>query len=130
MTLITDGFLILASLTACLYCFVLKRRLTGMTDLQEGIGATIAQMASSAEDLQRSFDEAKKSSDEASERASALIDAGGDLAALLSDLVERTEAAKSTLEKHELAVESGNSNGSHPVDPQESTEDSLQESIQ
>lgn len=130
MTLVTDGFLILASLTACLYCFVLKRRLTRMMDLQDGIGATIAQMASSAEDLQESFDEAKKSSADASEKASKLIDAGGDLAALLTGLIDRTEAAKAALEKYETFLDSQDAEVSSPMERRDAAEAVGQEPIQ
>ncbi len=104
MTLVMDGLLLMASVTACLYCFLLNRRLKNLNNLQGGIGATILQMTSSLSELETSLEEAKKSSAEASGRVSEMIDHGGALAELLYKLVERAEAAKQGLASSDLTA--------------------------
>ena len=94
MSLLADGLLILASLTSCIYCYVLKRRLVSFNDLQGGIGATIAQMTSSIRDMEDSFEQAKTSSEQASKKVSVMLQH----ADALSKLIERAEAAKISLE--------------------------------
>lgn len=97
MALLADGFLIVASLTACLYCYVLKRRLTNLSDLQGGIGATISQMTASIKDMEESFEEAKRSSELTSRKVTVMLQH----ADVLARLIERAEAAKISLEPGE-----------------------------
>ena len=102
MALLADGFLIVASLTACLYCFVLKRRLASLSDLQGGIGATISQMTASIKDMEDSFEEAKRSSELTSRKVTVMLQH----ADVLARLIERAEAAKISLEPGEGTAKS------------------------
>ncbi|MEM1313163.1 MAG: hypothetical protein AAGI51_01305 [Pseudomonadota bacterium] len=45
MTLIADGLLIAAALTAAMYCHVLSRRLRRLRDMDGGVGAAIATLS-------------------------------------------------------------------------------------
>ncbi len=51
MELISNFLLLAASATACLYCFVLSRRLRALSNSNEGIGAGVAALAASAGEL-------------------------------------------------------------------------------
>ena len=51
MALVVDFLLLAASGTAGLYCFVLSRRLKGLTNASGGLGAGVAALAQSAEEM-------------------------------------------------------------------------------
>ena len=65
MTLIADILLIAGALGAAFYCFVLSRRLSRFTSLEDGVGGAIAglsrQVAEMTEALDRAHGEAKTS---------------------------------------------------------------------
>ena len=84
MTLIADILLIAGALGAAFYCFVLSRRLSRFTSLEDGVGGAIAglsrQVAEMTEALDRAHGEAKTS------------------AGSLEDSTRRAEAAARKLE--------------------------------
>ena len=60
MELVADIFLGAGALGAGLYCFVLSRRLSKFTDLDDGVGAAVAVLSTQVTDLQRALDGAQK----------------------------------------------------------------------
>lgn len=64
MTLIADGLMIGAAVTAGIYCHVLARRLKRLGDLDKGLGGAVAALSRQAEDLRRAMDAARKSANE------------------------------------------------------------------
>lgn len=51
MEFLSDVFVASGALAAAFYCLVLSRRLKKFTDLEDGIGVAVAQMALKADDL-------------------------------------------------------------------------------
>ncbi|NDV98984.1 hypothetical protein [Salipiger sp. PrR002] len=84
MDLIADILLVAGALGAGFYCFVLSRRLTRFTDLENGVGGAVAVLSAQVDDLTRSLDAAQK--------------AAGTSGAELSDLTERGEQVAQRLE--------------------------------
>lgn len=84
MALIADILLIAGALGAAFYCFVLSRRLTRLTNLEDGVGGAISGLSSQVTDMNRALDRAQ-----AEARASA---------AALEDSTRRAEAAARKLE--------------------------------
>ncbi|MEM6438976.1 MAG: hypothetical protein AAF763_04645, partial [Pseudomonadota bacterium] len=66
MTLIADGLLIAAALTAALYCHVLSRRLRRLRDMDGGVGAAIAAMSDQVDALRGALAAARSQSAAAS----------------------------------------------------------------
>jgi len=98
MSLITDGILIAASITACFYCFVLNIRLKALRSTKSGIGATISELSNSVGELEISLAKTKDANSLAAEKLEDLVGEAGTLADFLSDLLERAETAKDTLD--------------------------------
>jgi ABC-type transporter Mla subunit MlaD len=59
MALIIDFLLLAASGTACLYCWILSKRLQALTNSKDGIQTGIAALSQSAEDMQGAMAETK-----------------------------------------------------------------------
>lgn len=51
MQFLADILLLSGALGAAFYCFILSRRLSKLTDLDEGVGATVTLLAKRVEDL-------------------------------------------------------------------------------
>ncbi|GIX15508.1 MAG: hypothetical protein KatS3mg118_3467 [Paracoccaceae bacterium] len=62
MALIADGLLIVAALTAAVYCMVLARRVQALTSLDRGLGAAIAQLSAQVDGMQEALAQAKRAS--------------------------------------------------------------------
>ena len=62
MTLIADGLLIAAALTAALYCHVLSRRLRRLRDMDGGVGAAIATLSDQVDALRGALAAARSQS--------------------------------------------------------------------
>jgi hypothetical protein len=60
MEMIADILLGAGAIGAGLYCFVLSRRLTRFTDLENGVGAAVAVLSSQVADLQSTLDSARQ----------------------------------------------------------------------
>lgn len=77
MDLVTNFLLLAASGVACLYCVILSRRLKGLTDAKGGLGAGVAALSRSAEEMKAALTASRKSAEEAAARLeAALADAG------------------------------------------------------
>ncbi|HBT01357.1 MAG TPA: hypothetical protein DEB47_16175, partial [Citreicella sp.] len=55
MDLIADILLAAGALGAGFYCFVLSRRLTRFTDLEQGVGGAVAVLSAQVDDLTRTL---------------------------------------------------------------------------
>lgn len=84
MEFVADILLVAGALGAGLYCFVLSRRLTRFTDLENGVGAAVAVLSSQVTDLQAALETAQKTASHSSDS--------------LEDLTERAEGAAKRLE--------------------------------
>jgi hypothetical protein len=60
MEFVADVLLVAGALGAGLYCFVLSRRLTRFTDLENGVGAAVAVLSVQVTDLQAALHAAQK----------------------------------------------------------------------
>ncbi|GGC17579.1 hypothetical protein GCM10011363_37680 [Marivita lacus] len=84
MEFVADVLLVAGALGAGLYCFVLSRRLTRFTDLENGVGAAVAVLSVQVTDLQTALQNAQKTAIHSSDS--------------LEDLTRRAEDAAKRLE--------------------------------
>lgn len=84
MEIIADILLVAGALGAGLYCFVLSRRLTRFTDLENGVGAAVAVLSAQVTDLQSTLDSAQRTATHSNDS--------------LKDLTSRAEDAAKRLE--------------------------------
>ncbi|WP_439525059.1 hypothetical protein [Marivita sp.] len=84
MELVADILLVAGALGAGLYCFVLSRRLTRFTDLENGVGAAVAVLSAQVTDLQTALENAQKTATHSTDS--------------LEDLTGRAEDAAKRLE--------------------------------
>lgn len=62
MTLIADGLIITAALTAAIYCMILARRIQRLTSLDRGLGQAIAELSRQVTGMQEALGAAKRAS--------------------------------------------------------------------
>lgn len=84
MDIIADILLVAGALGACLYCFVLARRLTRFNDLENGVGAAVAVLSAQVDDLTKTLEAARTTAGQSTDS--------------LSSLTERAESAAKRLE--------------------------------
>lgn len=84
MDLVADIFLAAGALGAGLYCFVLSRKLSRFTNLENGMGGAVAVLSTQVEDLQKALEAAQNSASHSNDS--------------LSNLTERAEDAAKRLE--------------------------------
>ncbi len=84
MEFVADILLVAGALGAGLYCFVLSRRLTKFTDLENGVGAAVAVLSAQVSDLQSALENAQTTATHSSDS--------------LQDLTTRAEDAAKRLE--------------------------------
>lgn len=84
MEFVSDVLLAAGALGAGLYCFVLSRRLKRFNDLEHGVGGAVAVLSAQVDDLCKTLESARNSSDMSN--------------SALSDLTERAETASQRLE--------------------------------
>ncbi|EIE49858.1 hypothetical protein AL036_14220 [Salipiger aestuarii] len=84
MEFIADILLAAGALGAGFYCFVLSRRLSKFTDLENGVGGAVALLSAQVDDLTRTLDAAQATAGESS--------------ATLETLTKRAEDAAKRLE--------------------------------
>ncbi|MFP7569186.1 hypothetical protein [Marivita sp. S2033] len=84
MDLVADILLVAGALGAGLYCFVLSRRLTKFTDLENGVGAAVAVLSAQVTDLQSALEAAQGTASHSSDT--------------LKNLTDRAEGAAKRLE--------------------------------
>lgn len=80
MDLIADILLAAGALGAGFYCFVLSRRLTRFTDLENGVGGAVAVLSAQVDDLTKTLAAAQKSAAGSTAQLSALTERGEDAA--------------------------------------------------
>lgn len=68
MDLIADILLAAGALGAGFYCFVLSRRLTRFTDLENGVGGAVAVLSAQVDDLTKTLAAARSAAGESSEQ--------------------------------------------------------------
>ena len=71
MSLIADGFLVIAALVATAYCVVLSRRLSRLNGLQGGLGAAIISLSERADAMNAALAESKRSTESAAKELAA-----------------------------------------------------------
>ena len=67
MEFVADILLVAGALGAGLYCFVLSRRLTRFTDLENGVGAAVAVLSTQVTELQTALDAAQNTANHSNE---------------------------------------------------------------
>ncbi|CUH79127.1 hypothetical protein [Tropicibacter naphthalenivorans] len=106
MELIADILLVAGALGAGFYCFVLSRRLTKFTDLENGVGGAVAVLSAQVDDLTKTLADAQNTA--------------GESAKSLGELTERAEDVSRRLEllvasMHDLPGDSAPPAGSDTV---------------
>lgn len=84
MEMIADILLVAGALGAGFYCFILARRLSKFTDLENGVGGAVAVLSAQVDDLTRTL--------------AAAQDSAGASSKSLEDLTERAEDVARRLE--------------------------------
>ena len=84
MEMIADILLVAGALGAGFYCFILARRLSRFTDLENGVGGAVAVLSAQVDDLTRTLTAAQ--------------DSAGDSTKSLQELTERAEDVARRLE--------------------------------
>ena len=87
MDLIADILLVAGALGAGFYCFILSRRLTKFTDLENGVGGAVAVLSAQVDDLTRTLDTAQKTAGESAKSLEELTERAEDVARRLELLV-------------------------------------------
>lgn len=94
--LILDFLLLAASGVACFYCFMLSRRLKKLTSAEKGLGAGIAALSQSAEEVRIAVATSKAGADQAAARLETLLaraeQKASELTALYGDIEGAGEA--------------------------------------
>ncbi|MGE0409307.1 MAG: hypothetical protein AB7P23_08610 [Amphiplicatus sp.] len=88
MELVMDFLLLAASGTACFYCLVLTRRLKDLTNAKAGLGAGVAALSKSAEEVKSAVEGTKKSADNAAARLEGLIAKADEKVVRLNELMD------------------------------------------
>lgn len=89
--LIQDIILLLISSIACFYCYLLNKRLKGLSDLKSGVGASIVSLTRAIKDTSTASQSAKQSTQGAVES--------------LEDLIARSEAASIKMEAELISLQ-------------------------
>ena len=94
MSLIADGLLIVAGLTAGLYCFVLSRRLKAFASTETGIGQEIRQLNATLAETREALAEAQSSAKAEAESLARDIAQARKLSTQLKNVIAEAERAK------------------------------------
>jgi len=89
--LIQDIILLLISSIACFYCYLLNKRLKGLSDLKSGVGASIVSLTRAIKDTSTASQSAKQSTQGAVES--------------LEDLIARAEATSVKMEAELISLQ-------------------------
>ena len=87
MEVIADILLVAGALGAGFYCFILARRLSRFTDLENGVGGAVAVLSAQVDDLTRTLGNAQKTAGESTSSLGELTDRAEDVARRLELLV-------------------------------------------
>jgi len=111
MELIADGLLLAGTTAAAFYCYVLARRVRGLTDLDAGLGGAITALSRQVDDMKSSVDAAKQSTGASAKELVAMTAraeiAAGRLELILATLHENTEAADAIQREENVRMEGG-----------------------
>jgi uncharacterized protein YoxC len=111
----TDVALFLISFAACIYCIVLSRRLAKLQDTKDGLGATIKACTESISSMALAT---RSTTMQAKE-----------LAANLSHLLERSEAASQKMELHILQMEKKHKEAVHKIEAAQSEAEGIMSEV-
>lgn len=100
MDMVIDFLLLAASGTASLYCFILNRRLKGLTAAKTGLGAGIASLSQSAEEMKFAVAATKKAADEAAMRLEKAIADADKKSIYLDDLISQLGEMSASVTAH------------------------------
>jgi len=96
MEIIADGLLLAGTTAAAFYCYILARRVRGLTDLDAGLGGAITALSRQVNDMKASVDVAKRATGASAKELIAMTAraeiAAGRLELLLATLHENTSA--------------------------------------
>ena len=92
----TDIAIILVSLAACGYCFVLSRRLKALQDTRDGLGATIMALSLSISAMSATTQETRAHAGELAAQLTQLLDDADRMCARIRDLNAKMEASHAT----------------------------------
>lgn len=99
---LTDISLFAVSFTACIYCFVLSRRLKTLQDTKDGLGATIVAFSKSIADMSSSTKETNLRAKQIAQNLTTAISAADASAIKISTLLETLDAKETHL-THNIA---------------------------
>jgi len=85
---ITDIVLLLVSGSACLYCWLLSKRLKALQDLKKGLGASIVSLSEAISKTSIAAQEAKLSASQSADKLSRLLSDIDKSVPLVDDLIE------------------------------------------
>lgn len=100
MDMVIDFLLLAASGTASLYCFILNRKLKGLTAAKTGLGAGIASLSQSAEEMKFAVAATKKAADEAAIRLEKAIADADKKSIYLDDLISQLGEMSASVTAH------------------------------
>ncbi|MBP0483241.1 hypothetical protein [Sagittula salina] len=87
MEMIADILLVAGALGAGFYCFILARRLTKFTDLENGVGGAVAVLSAQVDDLTRTLTAAQDSAGSSTKSLEELTERAEDVARRLELMV-------------------------------------------
>ncbi|WP_417207762.1 hypothetical protein [Antarctobacter sp.] len=87
MEVIADILLVAGALGAGFYCFILARRLSRFTDLENGVGGAVAVLSAQVDDLTKTLGAAQQSAGESNKSLGELTERAEDVARRLELLV-------------------------------------------
>lgn len=108
MEMIADILLVAGALGAGFYCFILARRLTKFTDLENGVGGAVAVLSAQVDDLGKTLNLAQKSAGDSSKSL-------GELSERAEDVARRLELLVASM--HDLPKSSANPIQTHAPAP-------------
>ncbi len=107
MTLIIDFLLLAASGSAGFYCWVLNKRLTALTNTEDGFQSGIAALSQSAEDMQNAMSDTKNAANNTAAELKGLLSQADQKIPELQDLIQKiTDISTQTVDDTEAATKS------------------------
>lgn len=100
MELVIDFLLLAASGTATLYCWVLSKKLKALTNAEAGLGAGIAALSQSANEMKTAVDGARASADETVARIEILLSQADEKAVQIESLLEQLSEMSASVGEH------------------------------
>ena len=100
MELVVDFLLLAASGTAGLFCWVLSRKLKALTSAEAGLGAGVAALSQSAEEMKTTVADAKASAEETAARIETLLTEADQKAAHLQGLIDQLADMSASVAGH------------------------------